>query len=72
MQLALSQGYRFCLLWGLLMAVILGIGARSLAAFFNPDPEVIELAIRYLWLVPISYGAAGIFAGDELSIKRHG
>jgi len=59
-QLALSQGYRFCLLWGLLMAVILGIGARSLAAFFNPDPEVIELAIRYLWLVPISYGAAGI------------
>ncbi|MDB9528928.1 MATE family efflux transporter [Oscillatoria sp. CS-180] len=57
---ALSQGYRFCLGWGLLMAVILGVVARPLAGIFNPDPTVIAIAARYLWLVPISYGAAGM------------
>lgn len=57
---ALNQSYRFCLVWGLVVAVVLGLVARSLAAFFNPDPEVIAIAVRYLWLVPISYGAAGM------------
>lgn len=59
-QQALSQGYRFCFGWGLLMAVLLGVGAQSLAAIFNPDPAVIAIASRYLWLVPISYGASGM------------
>lgn len=59
-QLALSQGYRFCLSWGVLMAVVLGLGARSLTTIFNPDPDVIAIASRYLWLVPVSYGALGM------------
>ena len=57
---ALSQGYRFCLIWGLLAALVLGIVAPSLAAIFNPDPNVIAIASQYLWLVPISYGTVGI------------
>lgn len=57
---ALSHGYRFCLGWGLIMAVGLGLSGRSLAAIFNPDPKVIEIAAQYLWLVPLSYGAAGM------------
>ncbi len=57
---ALSQGYRFCVGWGLLMAVVLALGAKSLAAIFNPDPTVIAIAAQYLWIVPISYGTAGI------------
>lgn len=59
-RLALSQGYRFCLAWGVFMALVLGIGARSLATIFNPDPNVIDIATRYFWLVPISYGAMGL------------
>lgn len=57
---ALQQSFLFCLVWGLLAALGLGLGARSLAALFNPDPEVVAVAVRYLWLVPSSYGAAGI------------
>lgn len=59
-RLALGQGYRFSLIWGLLMVVVLGLTARSLATLFNPDPEVIAIATQYLWLVPISYGTLGI------------
>ena len=57
---ALSLSYRFCLGWGVLMALVLGIGARSLAAIFNPDLNVIAIAAQYLWLVPFSYGALGL------------
>ncbi|MEM8642776.1 MAG: MATE family efflux transporter [Cyanobacteria bacterium P01_G01_bin.54] len=59
-RLALSQGYRFCLGWGVLMTLLLGLAARGIAALFNPDPTVIAIAAQYLWLVPVSYGAAGL------------
>lgn len=59
-RLALQQSFLFCLAWGLFAALALGLGARSLAALFNPDPEVVAIAARYLWLVPIGYGALGI------------
>ncbi|NEQ95670.1 MAG: MATE family efflux transporter [Cyanothece sp. SIO2G6] len=59
-RLALTQSYRFCLGWGVLMAIALGLGARSLTAMFNPDPDVIAIASQYLWLVPISYGTLGL------------
>ncbi len=59
-RLALRQSFLFCLVWGLLLAITLNLGARSLSALFNQDPEVIAVAVQYLWLVPISYGTAGI------------
>ncbi len=57
---AMQQSFLFCVGWGLLAALCLGLGAKSLAALFNPDPAVIAIATRYLWLVPISYGGLGI------------
>jgi len=59
-RLALQQGFLFCIAWGLLAALVLGLGARPLATLFNPDPEVVAIATRYLWLVPIGYGALGV------------
>ncbi|MEL6879179.1 MAG: MATE family efflux transporter [Cyanobacteria bacterium J06607_10] len=57
---ALRQSYWFCLGWGLLMAGVLAVSAGWIAALFNGDSEVIAIASQYLWLVPISYGTAGI------------
>lgn len=59
-QRGLGQSFLFCLGWGGLMALVLGLGGRSLSALFNNDPAVVTVAAQYLWLVPISYGAAGI------------
>ena len=58
--LAMRQSFLFCLGWGVAIALVLGLLARSLAALFNQDPAVIAIAAQYLWLVPISYGAAGV------------
>lgn len=34
--------------------------ATAITGWFNGDPEVIAIATHYLWIVPISYGGAGI------------
>ena len=57
---ALHQSYLFCLGWGLLVAVILAAIAGRIAPLFNADREVVAIATTYLWIVPISYGTAGI------------
>ena len=57
---ALQQSYIFSLGWGILMAVLLATGASSIVPLFNQNSEVIAIAISYLWIVPISYGTAGI------------
>ena len=57
---ALQQSYLFCLGWGVLMAVLLAASASRIVPLFNTDPEVVAIATNYLWIVPISYGTAGI------------
>lgn len=57
---ALKQSYLFCLAWGALVAAVLAGTARWIVPWFNADEEVVSVAITYLWIVPISYGAAGI------------
>ncbi len=57
---ALQLSFLFCLFWGLTVAVILALTAPSLVAFFNQNPDIITIASRYLWIVPISYAGAGI------------
>lgn len=51
---------RFCLAWGAVLALVLWLLAPWIAARFTDDPRVIDVVRRYLTLVPISYGAAGI------------
>ncbi len=50
----------FCLLFGLSVAALLAISAKPLMALFSDDARVLEVGSAYLWIVPISYGAAGI------------
>ena len=57
---ALTQSYRFCLGWGLLVAGLLGLLAPMLVQLFNDDAAVIDIAVLYLWLVPVSYAGAGV------------
>ena len=57
---ALQLSFIFCIAWGGLIALTLVPSAPWLASLFNDNPDVIEIAARYLWMVPISYGTAGI------------
>ncbi|MEM9947719.1 MAG: MATE family efflux transporter [Cyanobacteria bacterium P01_D01_bin.36] len=57
---AMRQSYLFCLAWGVVLTGVLAVSARYIVPLFNDDAEVVRVATTYLWIVPVSYGAAGI------------
>lgn len=57
---AFNLSLRFCLFWGVLLAIVLGFFAPRLASLFNSNLEVVAIVAKYMVIVPISYAAAGI------------
>ena len=58
---ALALCYRYCLLWGVIAATIMWIGAQLFVSLINNEPEVVATATTYLYILPISLGFAGMF-----------
>lgn len=50
----------FCLSFGILLALILGIFGAEIAGLFGDHSEVVTIAATYLMIVPLSYGAYGL------------
>ena len=57
---ALRRSSLFCLLFGALLAILMGVFAPQLSRLFSDDAEVIGVTTTYLRIVPLSYGTAGI------------
>ncbi len=57
---ALRTCYVFCLVWGLLAAAIMWIGARYFVSVINADPSLVETAVTYLHIIPFSIGFMGV------------
>jgi putative MATE family efflux protein len=51
---------RFCLLFGLTIAIVIDLIAYPLVGLFSESENIIRVAVEYLWLVSISYGAYGL------------
>lgn len=50
----------FCLLFGLLLAIVLGLLGAEIASLFGGHQEVVNITAAYFMIVPISYGAYGL------------
>ena len=59
-RLALELCYRYCLIWGVGAALIMWVGAEFFVRLINEDPEVVDTATSYLYIVPISIGFLGM------------
>lgn len=57
---ALKFGAKACLVWGLGVALVLGVAAPLIAGWFSSEGDVVTPAAWYMRLVPISYGAYGV------------
>jgi putative MATE family efflux protein len=55
-------GYRFSLILGGALFVLIWLCGRPLAALFDPSPAVATLVYRYLLIVSLSYGFQGVTA----------
>ncbi|WP_176493429.1 MATE family efflux transporter [Cobetia sp. 5-25-4-2] len=50
----------FILVWQLAVWLGLGLGGEWIAARFAESPEVAQLVVTYLWLIPAALGAQGV------------
>jgi len=50
----------FCTVSGLGIAILLALFAVMLIGLFTDNPRVLNVGVAYLWIVPLSYGPAGI------------
>lgn len=57
---ALSLSGRFCVASGLIMAVVLAPAAPLIMRQFADHPDVVRAGLLYLWIVPVSFGMAGM------------
>ena len=50
----------FCFGLGLLLALSLYLLAETIAGLYTDSPAISEIAVRYLWIVSLSYGGYGL------------
>jgi putative MATE family efflux protein len=64
--------YKFSLVWGFLIFLILVIFGSILGSFFSDDPNVISVTSLYLLIIPIGYGLYGVLvmATSALSVLK--
>ncbi|MGB6228499.1 MAG: MATE family efflux transporter [Litorimonas sp.] len=56
---AFRVSYRICLIWSTIMAVVLALVARPLLGLFSNDPALIDMAVPYFYIVPVTVFAYG-------------
>lgn len=63
---------RFCLGFGLVLALIMSVFAQSFAALFTDSAEIQSIATSYIWIVSWSWGAYGIVMSVNSSFNGSG
>jgi Na+-driven multidrug efflux pump len=63
---------RFCIGFGLALAGVLFLIARPLTGLFSESEYIQGVAVHYLWIVSISYGAYGIVMSCNASFNGMG
>jgi Na+-driven multidrug efflux pump len=63
---------RFCLGFGLVLAVVLILIAKPLTGLFSESEPIQGVAVHYLWIVSISYGAYGVVMSANASFNGMG
>jgi putative MATE family efflux protein len=63
---------RFCLGFGLLLAAVLILIARPITGVYSESESIQGVAVHYLWIVSISYGAYGLVMSCNASFNGMG
>ncbi|NQV66624.1 MAG: MATE family efflux transporter [SAR86 cluster bacterium] len=63
---ALNTCYQACLAWGVVAAIIMWLGAPFFVSLINADPDLVESAVMFLYIIPISIGFMGM-----LTVSTH-
>jgi len=58
-EIALGLSFRFCIAWGAFGFIVMLLAARPFVGLINDDPVVVESAVAYLVIIPLSIGFMG-------------
>jgi len=70
LSLKLSNG--FSLIWGVIAYIFLFLSAEYLVGLINDDPPVVQAAVHYLLIVPLSIGLMGVMSNSTSSFNALG
>lgn len=65
--------YRICFVWGSGMAIVLALFARPIVNLFSNDPVLIDMAVPYFYIVPVTiftYGFVFVSAAGFNALGR--
>ncbi len=51
---------KFSIFWGIFCVLLFFVSAPFLARIFSSEKDVINYIVKYLWIIPLSYGLRGI------------
>ncbi|MCB1644064.1 MAG: MATE family efflux transporter [Pseudomonadales bacterium] len=57
---ALNTCYQACLAWGVIASGIMWLGAPWFVSLINDDPALVESAVLFLYIIPLSIGFMGM------------
>jgi putative MATE family efflux protein len=63
---------RFCILFGIVLAIVISLAAYPFSGLFTESDEIRRVAVNYLWLVSASYGAYGLVMSVNASFNGMG
>ena len=63
---------RFCLVFGLALAIVLVLIAKPLSGMFSQSESIQMVAVHYLWIVAVSYGSYGLVMSANASFNGMG
>ena len=63
---------RFCIALGLFLAIALVALSGPLTGLFSDSESIQRVAVQYLWIVPLSYGAYGLVMSANASFNGMG
>ena len=63
---------RFCILFGLAVAIVVDLIAFPLVGLFSDSEVIVQVAVEYLWLVSFSYGAYGLVMSANATFNGMG
>jgi len=63
---------RFCIVFGLILSALLIAIAQPLSSLFSQSETIQQVAVQYLWIVAISYGAYGLVMSCNASFNGMG
>ena len=59
----IKMAMRFNIIWSFMIALLLGVFAKPITELFTNDSNIVQYAVLFFWIVPITYAFSNLLNG---------